>query len=78
MIRVQQHLLEAARVPENIIRNVGQRTVALVDEFHLSIAALEDRNTLEHGSGRSVREPGEHDDRSGSAGKCTDTFLLCI
>jgi hypothetical protein len=49
VICVQQELLEAPRVPQNVLGNVGQRAVTLVHELHLSIASFEDWNALEHG-----------------------------
>lgn len=48
MIGVQQQLLQTPRVPQNILRNAAQGAMSFVDEFHLSIASLEDRNALEH------------------------------
>lgn len=48
MIGVQQQFLQAARIAQNVLRHAGQRAVPLVDKLHLPIAALEDRNALEH------------------------------
>lgn len=49
VIGVEQELLQAARISENVLGHGGQGAVALVHKLHLPIAALEYWNALEHG-----------------------------
>ena len=49
MVGVEQELLEAAGVSANLLGHHGERAVALVDVLDLPVAALEDRDALEHG-----------------------------
>lgn len=48
VIRVEQELLQAPRVPQDFLGHGGQRAVPLIHKLHLTIAALEDWNALEH------------------------------
>lgn len=48
VIGVEQELLQAAGIAQDLFGHGGQRTVALIDKFHLTIAALEYWNALEH------------------------------
>jgi hypothetical protein len=54
MICVQQQLLQAPWVAQNILGNVGQRAMSLVHKFHLTIATFEDWNALEHRAGSKL------------------------
>ena len=52
MVGVEQQLLETPSVSANLLGHHGERAVALVDVLDLPVAALEDRDALEHdGSG---------------------------
>ena len=52
VVGVEQQLLETPSVSANLLGHHGERAVALVDVLDLPVAALEDRDALEHdGSG---------------------------
>lgn len=56
MIRVQEELLQGARVAQYLLGHLRQGAVTLVHKLHLPVAALEDWNALEHAAaGRRLR-----------------------
>lgn len=60
MVGVEEQLLEAAGVAQDLLGHGGQGAVALVHVLHLPIAALEYWNALEHGGsadGSTVNPP---------------------
>ena len=48
MISVEQKLLEAAGISQDVLGDGWQRAMTLVNIFHLPIAALENGNTTKH------------------------------
>lgn len=48
VICVQQQLLQASGVAQNVFGHIGQGAMPLIHELHLTIASFEDWNALEH------------------------------
>lgn len=48
MVGIEQQFLQRTRVPQDFLRHVRQRAVALVHVLDLPIAALEDRDAFKH------------------------------
>lgn len=55
VVGVEQELLQAPGIAEDVLGHRGQRTVPLIDALHLPIAALEYRNALKHGRAGLLR-----------------------
>ena len=51
VVGVEQELLEAPRVSAELLGDHRERAVPLVDVLDLPVAALEDRDALEHDGG---------------------------
>lgn len=74
MIGIEQQLFQTSRVPQYLLGDAGQRAVAFVNKLHLSIAALEDRNALEHcGDRDDVEGVG-----NGGGGRTTLSLLILL
>ena len=71
MVGVEQQLLETPSVSANLLGHHGERAVALVDVLDLPVAALEDRDALEHGGscGEDGGEGEELKDRPHGRGR---------
>lgn len=49
MIGVEEKLLQAPRVAQDVVGDARQGAVTLVNVFHLPVTALKNRNAAEHG-----------------------------
>lgn len=48
VVRIQKQLLQTSGIPQDVLRDRRQGAVSLINNLHLPVAALEDRNAPEH------------------------------